>query len=110
MKMYVLVRKDLSSSYSAVQAGHALAEYIIDHPDRMGFDFDDRGTWMNGTLIYLAVDDVNALTNWAATLSEQGILFSEFVEPDIGDEITAIATLDYPDKRLEKLFKDLPLL
>lgn len=32
-KMYILTRRDLSKSYQAVQAGHALAQYMIDFPD-----------------------------------------------------------------------------
>lgn len=31
-KMYVLIRKDLDPAYQAVQAGHALAQYMLDHP------------------------------------------------------------------------------
>jgi len=28
-KMYVLVRKDMPKDYQAVQAGHALTEYVL---------------------------------------------------------------------------------
>lgn len=47
-KLYVLVRKDLSKSQQAVQAGHAVAEFLLNN--------DDHG-WDNGTLVYLGVPD-----------------------------------------------------
>lgn len=30
-KLYVLIRKDLSFSYRSVQAGHAVAEWLLQH-------------------------------------------------------------------------------
>ncbi len=54
-KLFVLVRKDLSKSQQAVQAGHALAEYLLRGP----FTF-----WENGTLVYLAVKDEMDLRLW----------------------------------------------
>jgi len=51
----VLVRKDLSKSQQAVQAGHVVAEYLLRGP---------RTVWDNGTLVYLGVRDENELKFW----------------------------------------------
>ena len=82
MKMYILVRQDLSVPQQAVQGGHALAEYLLKFPDTQ---------WRNGVLIYLRVPDEFELERWAFKLEEAGIHHIEFREPDIGDELTAIA-------------------
>jgi len=54
-KLYVLVRKDLSKSQQAVQAGHVVAEYLLRGPHTM---------WDNGTLVYLGVRNENELKFW----------------------------------------------
>lgn len=97
MKLYVLVRKDLPKSYQAVQAGHAVAQWLIDNPDQ---------EWNNHTLIYLGVNNEAELQEWYLDLLD----FSDldpvpFYEPDIGNQLTAIAV--YAD---DKEFSNLPLL
>ena len=84
-KMYVLVRKDLSNQYAAVQAGHALAEYLIKNPDTQ---------WTNGTLIYLGVKDENELIKWIHKLDRNNITNTYFREPDIGNQITSLACVN----------------
>jgi len=83
MKIYVIVRKDLSISQRAVQAGHALAEFLLHGPV---------SRWNNGTLVYLGVKGLNQLENLKYKLDLLEIPYSEFREPDIGNETTAIAT------------------
>ena len=83
MKLYVIVRKDLSTSQMAVQAGHAVAEFLLrGHISR----------WNNGTLIYLGVKGLRQLENLKYKLNLHEIPYTEFREPDIGNETTAIAT------------------
>jgi len=86
MKMYVLVRKDLPKTYQSVQAGHALAEHLLGRTFLSG--------WDNGTLIYLGVRNEDELLQWGEKLDSIGKKWTGFREPDIGNEMTAIATVD----------------
>jgi hypothetical protein len=82
MKMYVLVRRDLTTSQQAVQAGHAVAELLLR---------GQRNGWDNGTLVYLGVKNEDELRRWKYKLSGIGLAYSEFKEPDMENEITAIS-------------------
>ena len=95
-KMYVLVRRDLSSQQQAVQAGHALAEYLLK---------ETQIPWDNGTLIYLGVRDEQELEKWAYKLTMRGKTWRGFTEPDRNNELTAIAIIDNGE-----FFKNLRLL
>jgi hypothetical protein len=96
MKLYVIIRKDLSTSQQAVQAGHAVAEFLL---------HGHCSSWNNGTLVYLGVENENHLHLLRQKLDFEGIKYSEFIEPDIGNQITAIATNEE-----SKYFKKLNLL
>ena len=86
MKMYILIRKDLNPTYRAVQGGHALAEYMLRHPIQAQ-------EWGNHTLIYLQIQNEQELELWAEKLNYKGITWEGFREPDIGNQLTAIACL-----------------
>lgn len=92
-KIYVLVRGDLSKSAQAVQAGHALAELIMQRGVRPD-------VW-TGTLVYLKVQHEEELKRWLRDVPE-GV---PFYEPDLGNSLTAIATMNK-----EKGFENLRLL
>lgn len=79
--LYVVVRRDLTPSQSAVQAGHALAEYML-----------KCGRWANTTLVYLGVDNLFHLEKIKYKLEYDDIKYYEFREPDINNEPTAIAS------------------
>ena len=97
-KLYVIIRSDLTAPYQAVQAGHALAGYLLKHPTQ-GQD------WGNHTLIYLQTDNEETLNLWADKLEYRDIPFCMFREPDINNEATALAC--YCDG---KMFRKLKLL
>jgi hypothetical protein len=95
-KLYVLVRKDLSLAQQAVQAGHAVAEYLLRGP---------KSSWPNGTLVYLGVTDEERLNRWSVKLDFLGVPFVTFKEPDIGNQVTALAAVT----NNEKVFRSLQL-
>jgi hypothetical protein len=59
------------------------------------------------TLVILGVDDERSLCDWEASLRERGIACEHFVEPDLGDQKTALAVHPSADGRL---FRELRLL
>jgi hypothetical protein len=91
-RLYVLINKNLNPVYGCVQGGHAVAQWLLEHPDQ---------TWNNSYLIYLKCN----LYTIKKRLIKLQRDFSEFKEPDLGNEITAIAIEDNG-----KLFKNLKLI
>lgn len=97
-KLYVLVRADLSRSQQAVQAGHAVVEWI--KAEACKFDWDGREIktrpwrwgWEGQTLIYLKAENLKDLT-FCYEECEDAVPFHE---PDIGGEMTAFAVFDPP--------------
>jgi hypothetical protein len=94
MKLYVLVRADLEWQHRSVQAGHAVAEFLLEHPETK---------WNNGTLIYLKVKDQEDLLDWCDRFVEYA--YTPWFEHDRGNQLTAIAVTGVDD-----LVKELPLL
>ena len=96
MKLFVIVRRDLTPSQSAVQAGHVVAEYLL-HSRFL--------SWKNETLVYLGVQDLFHLEKIKQQFEMNSIKYVEFKEPDLDNQITAIATIEQ-----NKIIKKLRLL
>ncbi len=77
----------MPKNYQAVQAGHAVAQYMLDYP----------GTWQNNTLVYLKVKDEDDIGTWNQRFAEWGFKQSPFQEPDMDHQVTALAVLSEPD-------------
>ena len=97
-RLYVLVRKDLSKSQQAVQGGHAVAQFVMEHPDTAVNDWD-------GVLVYLGVNDVKELETWLGSVSRSEVPFSYFLDPDLDIPFTAFAAVSSGEE-----FKELKLL
>lgn len=107
LKLYVLIRDDISPAQQAVQAGHAVAQFGLEHPKEFK-------TWQESSniLIYLSVGDLH---RWKTVLEDGKFTCSPFFEPDLITDwsgpsglLTTIAVA--PDWICQYvLFKDLPL-
>lgn len=91
-RLYILTDNSLTSVYSCVQGGHAVAQWLLDHPNQQ---------WNNSYLIYLHCD----IEFWKKKLSKLNIDYSYFNEPDLDNKTTAIAVLSDG-----KIFKKLKLV
>ena len=91
-RLYILINKELDSIYGCVQGGHAVAQWLLNHPNQ---------DWNNNYLIYVSAD----VPKWKEKLEILGIDFTEFKEPDLNNKITALAVLNN-----DKLFKKLKLV
>ena len=104
LRLYILARLDLTSSQRAVQACHALARLMLrgtEDPCLKQWGADHH------TLVILGVDDEVELRRWEDELRKRGVTFEHFCEPDLENQMTAIAIHPAADSRL---FRELQLL
>ena len=80
--VYILVRHDLSIAQVAVQSVHAAIEATkaFKQPQR------------HPSVIICSVEDERALQKAICKIEQSGIKYKEFLEPDIGNQLTAVAT------------------
>lgn len=97
-KLYLITRDDLSPAFQSVQSAHALTDAILKYPK-------DALEWhrKSNTLVMLSVKNEAALIEIEEDLKNMNVNFVSFREPDIGEELTAIAVL--PSEEAKKYCK-----
>ena len=101
-KLFVVTRRDISPGYQAVQAAHAAIEFQHEHPEIAK-------VWNTNSkyLVFLSVENEEALQRLLEKIQIQDIKYSMFFEPDIGNQLTAVCL--EPGQVCEKLVSNLPL-
>lgn len=85
-KLYLVTRSDLSPGQQAIQAAHAMRQFIAVHPnlDRAWFEFSN-------TLVLLSVPDEKALLRLLRKAEDRDLKTAVFREPDLNYSVTAVA-------------------
>jgi hypothetical protein len=99
----VVTRRDLSFGAQSIQCGHAAIDFQHQHPELAKL-------WHSHSnyLAYLTVKDEQELIDLIVKATLRGIKYTIFREPDINNQITAVAF--EPTSASRKLTSSLPLL
>lgn len=102
-KLISITRADLTSGYQAVQSSHALIDFCFKYPDVAT-------TWHNNSnyLCQVVVKNEDELKKYVLKANKKGIKVVEFYEPDLENQLTAIAL--EPSNASKKLISNLPLM
>lgn len=102
-KLIIVTRQDLSYGYQTVQSAHAVAEFCDSYPK----EYKEWKTNSN-SIICLAVKDEKKLIKLTEKLQSKQINISPFYEPDIDNQLTAIAI--EPSINARKITSYIPLV
>ena len=102
-KLIVITRRDLPLPYQAVQAAHAAVQFQYEHPELAK-------NWYHNSnyLIFLTTENEDELKKFIDKANSNNIQLSIFREPDINNQITAIAL--EPCEQSRKMTSSLPLI
>ncbi len=98
-----MVRDDLSPGQQLVQTAHAVADFSVEHPEAFN-------SWKHGSNYLCCLNlTPDRLTSLTKVLTNLMVRHTVFREPDIGNEITAIAIEALPKTMHTKIFKHFKL-
>ena len=92
--LYILIDKTLDPIYGAVQGGHAVAEWLLEHYNiefnKCACEEQPKWKWNNDYLVYLKVD-IEKWKNLLWRFDPSKYQWTWFDEPDLNNKTTAIA-------------------
>ena len=101
-KLTTVTRRDLTAGAQSVQSTHSCIQFVFEHPDISQNWFKDP------YIAQLSVEDEDSLKLLIYRLQQLNIKYSIFREPDIDNQITAIAI--EPSIKTKKIVSNLPLM
>lgn len=99
VKLYSITRRDISPGYQAVQSSHAVADLVFTMSDEV-YDWKEN----SNTMIQLSTNDESDLRKLFFRVQAEGFHPVAFLEPDIGNQLTAIAFIG--DRKICHKLKD----
>ncbi len=101
-KLISITRQNLTFGYQLVQSCHSIADFAYDHPDIF-----KQWKQESNSIITLAVKDEQSLIDICNKLQSVTPYITSFREPDIDNQMTAIAIYGTPEIR--KMLCNIPL-
>lgn len=101
-KFYIVTRRDLSPGYQLAQSVHAALDFSLEYPE-LTKDWHS----ISNYICLLAAKDESELAALSDRLKKKDLKFIVFTEPDLNNEITAIAI--EPGKRTRRVTSSFPL-
>ena len=85
-KLYIVVRPDIAPGLQAAQACHALREFVERHPE-----IDRKWFKESNNIVLLNSRSYGHLGVIAGQARDHEVAYADFYEPDLDDELTAVA-------------------
>lgn len=99
----ILTRADLQAGYKVVQTAHALADFAVQHRDEFL-------NWQRGSNYLCCLEATEyKIQKILYKLDDLGLKYTIFREPDIENQMTAVAVEAISRTEHRKLFKNLKL-
>lgn len=101
-KFYIVTRQDLTPGQQLAQAMHAALDFTLEYSDKVKRWHTD-----SNHICIVSARSEEDLIKLAHRLVKNGLHFVAFTEPDLNDELTAIAI--EPGKKARKMTSCFPL-